>query len=359
MTRNLDRLTYSRLATRRACPRRDYLTYELCLRRQKVDAPLRMGAAFARAKELWRSNQGLLDEADAQGLAYGHVASVYAQVPDWVSDTYLWEIEHETLRVLLAGYFWRYGQDNIEFLAAERTFEVPLVNPETGASSRTFTLAGKIDGIVRLEDSRFAVYEDKLTSENIDGEDYWQRLRYDGQISQYVVAARHLGYPVSTVYYDATRKPTIKPLAVPLTDEDGLKIVLDADGNRVLNKNGTPRQTGSTELGYVLQTRPETVVEWGERLLEDITRRPEYYYHRREIPRLEQDLTEFRAEVWQQSQLLRECRRNGWWFRNVAFHTCRNCSFKDLCLNGVAIEPGNPPAGYVIVDDPHPELASE
>lgn len=59
--------------------------------------------------------------------------------------------------------------------------------------------------------------------------DLWRRLQIDSQISMYVLAARRLGYPVECVLYNVTRKPTIKPTAIPLLDELGVKIVLDRD----------------------------------------------------------------------------------------------------------------------------------
>jgi len=142
-------------------------------------------------------------------------------VPQW-ADATDWAVERETLKALLSGHFWRYGQDpaspdgqrrasDLAFEAVELSFDVPLVNPVTGALSRAFTLAGKIDGIVRLADGRLAVLEYKTAGEDIAPDaDYWLRLRCDGQISLYVLAARALGYDVATVLYDVTRKRTIR-----------------------------------------------------------------------------------------------------------------------------------------------------
>ena len=342
------KLTYSRLSTRRMCPRKDYYQYELCIRREEVATPLRMGKAFAIGKELWRKNHtDAVDEA----------CMLYDDVPHW-ADPYEWEIECETVRNLLLGYIWRYKNDDMEFIAVEQEFTMPLVNPATGGTSQTFVLAGKIDGIVQLPDNRVAVYEDKTTSADItDGSDYWLQRRYDGQISQYVVGARYLGHNISTVIYDVTRKPTIKPKSIPLLDVAGDKVVLDANNNRILNANGKPRQTGSTKDGYVLQTRPETPKKWGKRLLDDITERPDWYFARHEIPRLEADLEEFQSEVWQQGKLLLESRNHGWWFRNVSPMTCKYCEYANPCLGGVDINLEHVPSGYEIIEKVNPELS--
>jgi len=344
----MERLTFSRMATRRTCPRQDWYRYELGLRREQQNIALRLGSVYALGKELWRKHRQP-DQAIMTATAG------YNDVPAWATP-YEWAIERETAATLLAGYFWRYENDDLEFLAAELTFDIPLVNPLTGRPSKTFSMAGKIDGIVQRSQAAM-IHEDKLTAADVsDGSDYWLRLRYDGQLSQYMIAARALGYDVNTAIYDVTRRPTIRPGHMPVVDSNGFKIVLDATGTRVLKGNGEPRQSASTADGYVLQTTPETPEAWGQRLLDDIAARPDWYFARREIPRLDQDLDDYRAEVWQQAHQLRECRSNGWWFRNVSPLTCKNCEYREPCLSGVEVSRETPPAGFVVLDDPHPEL---
>ena len=300
-----DLLTATRLATLRRCPRQHFLRYELGLARVRKAAPLRFGAGFHQGLELYRS--GLSSD-----LAVQAAAEAYETCPDWAEPT-AWAVEGETLRALLAGHFWRYQDDDIEFLAAEQVFELPFA--ECGG----FLLAGKMYGIVRLPDGRLAVLEYKTAGEDISRDAaYWLRLRWDGQISLYVLAARALGHDVAAVVYDVTRKPTIR-----------------------LRKGETPEA-------------------YGERLLKDIGDRPDYYFQRREIPCLEDQFGAFGAELRQQAELLAECRRRGWWFRNVSALTCRNCQYSEFCLAGVTIGPdGPPPSGFEFLPDVHPELAAE
>ena len=301
----LSLLTATRLAALRRCPRQHYYRYELRLSRIRDAAALRLGAAFHVGLEA--HNQ---DRSDAIEVA----TAGYGVCPDW-ADPVDWAVECDTVRHLLAGYFWRYEDDDLEVLAAEQTFEMPLVNPDTGAASRTFQLAGKLDALVRLPDGRVAVLEYKTCGEDISpASDYWLRLRCDLQVSQYVLGARALGHDTATVLYDVTRKPTIR-----------------------LRKNETPQQ-------------------YGERLLADIGERPDYYFQRREVPRLEDELAEFQLELWQQADLLRESQRRGRWFRNVGRMTCGFCEFCELCLNSIRVNPDAPPAGYEFLPDVHPEL---
>lgn len=324
----MDSLTHSRLFTLRQCPRKHYLRYECRLARSRVDEPLRIGKAFHLGMEAY--NRGFpSDEAVAKAVAG------YDPLPAYVDAG-----EPAAVQALLSGHFWRYSEDNIEIVNVEREFAIPLINPDTGKPSRTFVLMGKIDAIVRLADGRLAVLEYKTAGEDIGVDSpYWLRLRVDPQISMYYMAARALGYDVQTVLYNVTRKPTSeRRLATP---EEKRKY--KADGTLYANQ----------------RDRDETPDEYAARILEDIAERPDYYYARREIPRMEDDLADFQSELWQQAQQLIETRKRGRWFRNPSRWNCQNCEFAELCLHSVNVTPGGePPAGYEITDL-HPELTGD
>ena len=91
----------------------------------------------------------------------------------------------------------------------------------------------------------------------------------------------------------------------------------------------------------------------------DIYARPDWYYARREIPRLPSEIDEYRAELWQVQGLLRDCQRKGRWFRNTG--ACRafggRCAYFDICTG-----PHDParevPPGFVVRPDRHPELTT-
>lgn len=344
-------LTQSSLRTYRNCPRQYLYAYELKLRRDRTSQPLRFGSAFHLGQEL-RIKHG---DAEAIRLA----AAQYDTVPQW-ADPFDWAVERETLRALLAGYFWRYQEDQIQVISTEGQWELPLINPETGSSSRTFCLAGKIDKIIIQDNGRLAIQEFKTCGEDIsDDSDYWPRLRCDAQISAYVYAARRRGHNVDTVLYDVTRKPEISPRKIPVLDAEGFKIVRDEHGERVYNKNKKPRESALAENNWTLETTMESPEQFGVRLLADIGERPDFYFARREIPRLESDLNEFEEEVWQQALQLGQARKRGLWFRNVGMMTCRNCTYKEICLQNIEVDPASPPAGFVIADSANPELTGE
>ena len=341
-------LTNSRQDAFKICRKRHWFAYELGLRKELDAKALRMGSNYHEALEL-------LAQKESTGVACNRLYDIYRQCPEPL-DLYDWQIEQETLVRLVCGYFWRWQDDGLTYLATEQTFRLPLFNPATGKSTPVFELAGKIDGIVELEDRRQAVVEHKLISEGLDSDStLWRRLRIDHQITLYMLAARRLHYPVDTVLYDVTRKPTIKPCNVPLVDDDGLKIVLDSDGQRVLLKNGKPRQTADTKAGYSIQTRPMTVEEWGEKLRQDIGDRPDFYYARTEVPRLDQDLEQYQYELWDIQQTLRQAQRLDRWYRTCNRDTCGWCPYFDLCCNGY--QKGEPlPEGFIQLTNVHPEL---
>ena len=51
--------------------------------------------------------------------------------------------------VMLAGYDARWGSHQYVVLGVEQEFRAPLINPDTGHASRTWTLGGKLDVRVR------------------------------------------------------------------------------------------------------------------------------------------------------------------------------------------------------------------
>jgi len=306
-----------------------------------------MGSAYHDALESLEKNGSLENACELVRDLYDCVNAYNQMELDY---------ERETVLRLVCGYVWRWSATKLEFLATELPFELPLRNPETNGTTPNFALAGKIDGIVRMEDGRLAVIEHKLLSEDVASDSQlWRRLRIDHQISMYVLAARRLGYPVDTVLYNVSCKPTIKPTLIPVLDKLGAKIVLNQFGDRVKTEKGCWRQTGDTAKGYALQTRPMTADEWGEKLAVDIVEKPERYYARMEIPRLDQDLEEYESDLWDIQKSIRDAQLNNRWFKTCNKNTCGFCSYFDLCSTGWN-QTDSVPDGFIRLSDVNPEL---
>lgn len=341
-------LTHSRIQSFKTCRRRHFLEYELGIRRKLDPKALRMGTAYHAGLESLGHGESLAEACQAVRQCYQDDSGAF--------DAREWSIERETVLTLLCGYQWRWEASPLEFVAVEQLWELPLLNPESGRPSALFNLAGKIDGIVRLEDGRLAVKENKLLGDDISPDDFlWRQLEIDQQITIYVLAARRLGFDVDCVLYDVTRKPTIQPTAVPILDDDGIKIVLDREGLRVLTKQGKPRQTADTELGYRVLTRDCTPGEWAEKLNNDIAQRPDFYYARREVPRLDCDIAELEAELWDIQKTVRDAQLHERHYRTTSKHVCQFCSVFDLC-KGFDPESDTLPDSFQRTSILHPEL---
>lgn len=363
-------LTHSRRQCRKTCPRKHYYRYELGVRRAETARPLRMGSAVHVGLDL-RAQGCSTDEAIVRAVRSYEEAPAWCTTDEQVAD---WMVEREIVARLLAAYFWYWERPEIpddlrpvKVIASEGAFDLPIVNPETGAKTTVFRNAGKRDKILQLADGAIVVGEHKTVSEDLGADsDYWKRLELDDQISNYVITARDEGYDVRDVLFDVIRKPSMAPKLVPILDDQGLKIVLDANGQRVLRENilkngqpgkghGEPIQSGSTEKGWTLQQRRETPQEFGDRLTADIAERPDWYFARRRIPRLESDLAEFRHGLWQEQQEIQAARKNGRHYRNTAACLLMGrCEYLDVCAGG--IDPANPPQGFQRVTNIHPEL---
>ena len=323
-----DHLTHSRLSSYRRCPREHYYRYELGIRRDRTAQPLRLGAAFHVGLDLMA--QGVERDDAINTATVG-----YDEVPPWCSSEEQltdWAVERETVRAMLAAYHWRWSESTIKIIASEQTFDMPIVNPDTGRSTPTFRLAGKIDKVIRLDDGRLAVMEHKTTGVSIEPtSDYWNRLTIDQQISAYMLGARSLGHDVQTVIYDVTRKPSIAPKKLAKADQ-GL---------------------------YGIER--ETPAMFGQRLLEDMAGRTDFYFARVEICRLESDLRDFQVELWQMQRQIQQARNTGRWWRNAgACLMMGRCEYADVCFAGQSLGPDDEvPRGFLRGENLHPELNEE
>lgn len=336
MSKHLTVVTNSQLTCFRRCQREHDIMYRQGYRSVDDAEALRFGDLWHRGLEALFRGQGL-DRA-------------IAVATEGAADAY----EAAKLRVLLTGYDarWDVAELGDQVVGVEETFVAPLVNPESGRSSNTFVLGGKLD--VRMRQS---FMEHKTTSDDIGmGSLYWRTLVLDSQVSTYYAGARQLGTEPQRCVYDVVKKPGIRPKQVPLVDVDGVKIVHDANGERVRTKDNKKwRETGDTASGYVLQTRDETPAEYEERLLADVVANPDAYYQRGEVVRLEAELREAQQDAWDTVRQMREAELAGRAPRNA--NACRRygsvCSFFDVCSGTAQL---TDTSRFGKVDNVHPEL---
>ncbi|HWL53839.1 MAG TPA: PD-(D/E)XK nuclease family protein [Chthoniobacteraceae bacterium] len=247
-------------------------------------------------------------------------------------------------RALIVGYDlrWRGKYAGYAVISVEEEFRFPLLNPQTEGMSKTFDEGGKIDAVLQHRASdRYLVLEHKTTSESVAPDsDYWHRLAMDTQSSKYILALKQRGLDVGNLLHDVIKKPGSRPRQIPTLDSDGVKIVLDANGERVRTKDGKKwRESASPADGYVLQSQTETPEEYGARLEEEITGDLDAYFAQREVPRLDADLLEYMGDAWAQSQQILHYRRGNLWPRNPsACSMFGQCEFYELCTGRASVD---------------------
>jgi len=343
-------LTHSRISCAKQCPKKHFFQYELGIVPARDSKPLGIGSAI---------HKGIEKNADGKSTEISIQAALttYGSCPDYRTD-FDHQIDRMIIIRLLHAYFWYYEGWKFKIKANEKEFRYSIVNPETGRPSPKFDQSGKIDKIIEDVEGVEAIMDHKTTGSSIDPNcDFWNKLRLDHQITMYFCGARALGFDPQYMLYDVIHKPGIKPKNVPCRDDLGLKIVTDQTGERVFKKDTTPRQTTDKAKGFEVQYRMETPAEYGDRLSEDIMQRPEFYFQRHKVYRLEKDIELFQHEIWQFQQQIGEAQKSNRWFRNT--NACLvpfRCQYADICFNNVEPTKDKIPDGFVKTENIHPEL---
>jgi hypothetical protein len=316
---DLELATNSRFGSVRACDRKHYYAYELQYRPVHEPLPLVFGTVGHHAAEAYwvtRKNGG--EPADRRAAMLKVLAGSQG--------ARLNEYERAKLTALMLGYAVLWDPRLVRVIAVEAQFRAPLINPETGAASRTFQLGGKLDVLVELlRDGRTAFIEHKFSGESAaPGTAYRKRLAIDGQIDQYYTGCDALGYPADVAIYDVICKPKIRPLRATPIDKQYW----------VVNK-----KTKEKRLKAKQRLVDETPAQYMARLLALITADPTKFYQWVLVPRLAGERVEYQYDVWQLARRIADNRRLGHRPRNPdACHRYgTECAFWDVCTGGAQL----------------------
>lgn len=313
--RALDTLTQSRLHAWRKCQRYHRLRYIDGWRSATVSEPMQFGILIHRALEAWWNG--------------------YTETCDSSVDSF----EQIKVTEMMKAYGPLGWPDRSDFdvLAIEYPVRFPLVNPDTMQPSKTYESATVIDLILRRRSTGAVVLvEHKTTGADFsdDAAAYWNRLAMDSQLSIEVVGAEAAGFQVERIIYDVIARPQLRP------------------------KKATPEEerriTKAGKLDARQRDTDETPEEFRARLAADIASRPERYFGRREIARLESELRDGMLDVWQEAKAMRAAEVAGRHPRNPdACFQMGTCVFYDVCANGAPLEGSTM---FTRSDDRHPEL---
>ncbi len=304
-------LTFSALNCFRNCPRRYKLRYIDLLRRPEQPENLSFGTVIHAAVEMWYTlpvdNHRLLTILDFIDSRYSNRGIDAKEKAAW-----------HLARAMIIGYAERYVREEFGVVHVEKEFEAEIRNPETGRPSQTFTIAGKVDGIVRIEDELYLL-EHKTASTLTS--DYLDRLWTDTQIALYCFYLRQQGFPIVGVIYNVLLKARLQQRAGE-TDEE-----FEARRTALAAKNKSGKSTAKRQ-------EPESDEEFSARLHEWYAR-PEAF-HRERIYLSEDRLAMLQDEVWEITQQYLDARGRGKWLMNTSncFSFQRPCEYLPYCQSG-------------------------
>ncbi len=293
-------LTHTKRRDFKYCRRYFYLRHEqgLTLRAQK--AGRRKGTIFAHALEAVRKAHECEYSLSTEGIIRKEVRDSYSRLIDLgqirTEDMEDIDAEEVKVRVMALVYTQIYGVGP----RREIEFRLPLKNPESGRSSRSFILGGKMDGLKKAggEEDVLEIVEDKFTSQI--QKSMIESLPLDDQASEYVTACMAHGYDAN-VLYRHTRVPGINP--------KGPKMYVTKD-----------------------DYPGETMEEYEARLLLDVNERRDFYFHEERLVFPTDHLGDYVLGRWQVAQDILLARRTGRWYTSPG--KCLDyggCAFLPLC----------------------------
>ena len=319
--------TYSMWSLFRNCRKACEYRYEIGLVPREKDPNLSFGSLIHECLQTWHGTRDLAAVID-------FIDRVCASRRDDDSVRRDWHLA----RAIMTGYATRYPQEEFEIVALEKTFEGAIINPATGASSRSFMLAGKVDGIVRIGGDHY-ILEHK-TAATIDA-DYLERLWTDFQIAIYsYYVEQALGIPITGVIYNVLGKARLQQSKGETEEE------FQARRAELLEKSKTGKTTAKRKL-------PESDEEFQARMAVKYLE-PEMFH--REMLYLSRDRFDIlRAELWELTQALLDARRRKVFYQNTAFcfNYNRPCAYFPICRsngNSNVIE------NFYTIEAPHEEL---
>jgi PD-(D/E)XK nuclease superfamily len=327
-------LTASSSKAYRTCPRLYSLTYERGYRPVRAADALAFGSLIHRALEAW-----WLAARDYEGdpLRLARMVDAALDVAEREPDPF----DRARATAAIWGYHTRWAAMAFQGVAirvvgVEVEFRGPLLNPETGAASKTWERGGKIDAVIEVAGVCYVV-EHKTTSEDVSaGSDYWQRLHLDAQVSGYLSGARLLGFEPAGVLYDVIKKPALQPY-----------------------KATPPERRRYTKAG-VLDARQREADEepraFFERLTMAIADDLDGHFSRGTIVRIGDEEAEAARDLWQTGLQIRDSRRLDVWPRNpdACFRFGRRCPFFEVCAGLAGLDD---PSRFRRAERPHEELS--
>ncbi len=398
--------TNSRSASFRACPRQHYYAYvQRYQALEEQEARVFGTCIHAMLEAYWLARKA---GEDSNACLYaGLDAMVMTMDP----------FQQARAEAMFCAYTSIWDGIDVEVLAVERTFQFPMLNPETGSKSRTWIMAGKLDLLVRFRGmfhgqdctGLIAFVEHKTSSEDTSpGSAYRKKLGMDGQCGQYFEGSDALatvyGYErVNVGIYDVLAKPQLKPYkatpedekkyieARPATPEEPARLYEGqhledetpeafairlaaardpAAAKKLKPFKATPKEKQKWTIAKPAQEaqprrlhanmreRDETPDEFALRCADKIASDLDGYFAQIEVTRTSEAREEYLFDVWQQAQLMHESevKKRAPKNTDACFKYGSQCDFWPVCADGVRLDD---PARYRVKEEDSEELVEK
>ncbi|MCL4552921.1 MAG: PD-(D/E)XK nuclease family protein [Candidatus Marsarchaeota archaeon] len=296
------------------------------------DGNLSFGSLMHECLERWHKDHDLT-------LALDHIDKAFVNRSLDDSQRAAWHLA----QAMMNGYAACYPSEDFEVVALEKTFEGSIVNPATGAASRSFTLAGKIDCIVRMRATGEYYLLEHKTASQIDS-DYLEKLWTDFQITLYChYIEQTLGIRVAGVIYNVLAKAKLQQ------GKGETEAEFDARRADLIAKSKSGKSSATRRM-------PESDDAFAERLA--VKYREPGMFHREVLYLSRDQFDVLRSDLWELTQQFLDCRRRGVFYRNTAFcfYYHRPCAYYPLCRSNGS---ENVIANFYEVRPPHEELRDE
>ena len=220
---------------------------------------------------------------------------------------------------MMTVYDRLYQNDNLEVVCLEKSFRGPIVNPATGAISRSFMMAGVVDGVVRKFGENFLL--EHKTASQINGS-YLERLWTNLQILIYWhYIQRELNIKISGVIYNILVKPKLKQREGETEEQFEIRKA------ELTKKNKTGRSGAKRRM-------PESDEEFQARLQAKCAEPG--MFHREMLYFSQEQLDQTLADIWEITRQINDAHRRGVFVRNTAncFRYGKACPYYALCASG-------------------------
>ncbi|MHB9036385.1 MAG: PD-(D/E)XK nuclease family protein [Armatimonadota bacterium] len=303
--------TYSMWNLFRNCRKACELRYVDELVPIKHDHNLSFGSLIHECLEKWHRKRDLAEVLGHIDKSLPNRLGDESQMADW-----------HLACAMMTGYAETYPVENFDVVFLEKTFEGKVVNPATGAPSRSFVLAGKVDGIV-CSGGKFYLLEHKTASQ-LDG-DYLEKLWTDFQVTLYAHYVEQVfGIKIVGIIYNILVKARLQQ------GKGETEAEFEARRADLISKSKTGKTTAARKM-------PESDTAFQERLSAKYAEPG--MFHRETLYVSRDQFDTLRTDLWELTQQFLDSRRRGVFYQNTSycFFYHRPCAYFALCRSS-----GNP-----------------